>query len=200
MFYQEVNERLLSFKPEWGIPNCLFLNAQNKQTIHTILKPLRSLGIPAAGIVDVDVLKEGGTVWTNFMNGGFIPNLDRPGLGLTRGSVKKELEATGKDMKRHGGLELLHKGDREAANNLCERLSEYGLFVVTKGELESWLPQLGAIGRKSLWLVDAFQKMGEDPDDSSYMRPGGDDVWLFLSEIKHWLSNPRRKGIPLENQ
>lgn len=36
-FYQEVNERLLQFKPEWGIPNCLFLNAQNKQTIQTII-------------------------------------------------------------------------------------------------------------------------------------------------------------------
>lgn len=26
-FYQEINERLLRFKPEWGIPNCLFINA-----------------------------------------------------------------------------------------------------------------------------------------------------------------------------
>jgi hypothetical protein len=61
-FYQEVNERLLRFKPEWGIQNCLFINAQNKQTVQTIMRPLRKLGIPAAAIVDVDVLKEGGTV------------------------------------------------------------------------------------------------------------------------------------------
>ena len=45
-FYQEINERLLRFKPDWGIPNCLFLNAQNKQTVRTVLEPLRSLGIP----------------------------------------------------------------------------------------------------------------------------------------------------------
>lgn len=38
-FYQEINERLLQFKPEWGIKNCLFINAQNKQTVQTILRP-----------------------------------------------------------------------------------------------------------------------------------------------------------------
>ena len=42
-FYQEVNERLLQFRPAWGIPNCLFINAQNKQTVQTILRPLRHL-------------------------------------------------------------------------------------------------------------------------------------------------------------
>jgi hypothetical protein len=47
-FYQEVNERLLRHKPDWGVPNCLFLNSQNKQTIQTIMQPLRKLGIPAA--------------------------------------------------------------------------------------------------------------------------------------------------------
>ena len=48
-FYQEINERLQVGKPTWGIPNCLFLNAQNKQTIPTIVGPLRNLGIAAAG-------------------------------------------------------------------------------------------------------------------------------------------------------
>jgi len=33
-FYQEVNDRLLKFTDK-GIPNCLFLNAQNKQTVNT---------------------------------------------------------------------------------------------------------------------------------------------------------------------
>ena len=42
-FYQEINERLLRFKSDWGIPNCLFLHAQNKQTIKTVLQPLRML-------------------------------------------------------------------------------------------------------------------------------------------------------------
>ncbi len=47
-FYQEVNERLLQFKPEWGIPNCLLITAQNKQTIETIIRPLRQLWYPSS--------------------------------------------------------------------------------------------------------------------------------------------------------
>ena len=195
-FYQEINERLLRFKPEWGIPNCLFLNAQNKQTVRTMLKPLRSLGIPAVGIVDIDILKEGGTVWNSFLEGGFVPELEREALALLRGKLNNKLDATGKNMKRKGGVELLDNSDKETAHNLFERLCEYGLFVVKKGELESWLPELGASGHSSSWLVDVFQKMGENPDDSYYLRPGINDVWSFLSEIKNWLSNPQRKGIP----
>ena len=146
VFYQEVNERLLKLKPEWGIPNCLFLNAQNKQTVPTVLRPLRNLGIPAVGIVDVDVLKDGGTAWTTFLEEGCVPELERQSLAVSRSNVKDRLDATGKYMKRDGGLELLDNGDKEAAENPCERLSEYDLFIVKKGELESWLPDLGASG------------------------------------------------------
>ena len=195
-FYQEINERLLRFKPEWGIPNCLFVNAQNKQTIRTILQPLRNLGIPAVGIVDIDILKEGGAVWTAFLEGGFVPELERQSLANLRSSVKRKLDVTGKDMKRDGGIEILDHDDKEAATNLCERLCEYGLFVVKKGEMESWLPELRASGHGPSWLVDVFQSMGEDPDEEFYLRPGIDDVWSFMAEIKNWLSNPQRKGIP----
>jgi hypothetical protein len=59
-----INDRLLKYADGKGIPNCLFLHAQNKQTVKTIIKPLRKLGIPVAGIVDIDILKEGGVVWS----------------------------------------------------------------------------------------------------------------------------------------
>lgn len=58
-FYQEINERLSSFNGR-GIDNCLFLNARSKQTVPQVAGPLREIGIPAAMVVDVDVLKEGG--------------------------------------------------------------------------------------------------------------------------------------------
>ena len=53
------NERLLAENDPRGISNCLFLNAQNKQTVWDIVKPLRELGIPALAIVDIDILKDG---------------------------------------------------------------------------------------------------------------------------------------------
>ena len=195
-FYQEINERLLRHMPDLGIPNCLFLNAQNKQTVQTLIKPLRELGIPAAGIVDVDVLKDGGNVWSNFLEGGFIPEIERNALATLRAAIKQKFDLTGKDMKREGGINILNNGDKEAASNLLSRLSEYGLFVIERGELESWLPQLQANGHGPNWLIQAFEKMGDDPDSDNYLKPSNDDVWAFLGVVKNWLVNPRRKGIP----
>jgi AAA domain, putative AbiEii toxin, Type IV TA system len=195
-FYQEVNERLLRNTPSTGIPNCLFLNAQNKQTVQTIIKPLRDLGIPAAAIVDIDVLKEGGAVWSGFLEAGFVPEIDRHSMATARVEVKSKFDATGKNMKREGGLGILDTDDRESATNLLDRLAQYGLFVVPHGELESWLPQLGASGKGPNWLIEVFQKMGEDPSAPGYVKPTAGDVWEFLARTKNWLANPNRKGIP----
>ncbi|MBN2434248.1 MAG: ATP-binding protein [Spirochaetes bacterium] len=194
-FYQEINERLLAFKPKWGIPNCLFINAQNKQTVQTIIKPLRELGIPTAGIVDIDVLKDGGTDWSNFLSSGFVPEIAVQSLGQLRAGIKTKLEAAG-NMKTDGGVELLNVSDREAANNLLDQLGEYGLFVVRNGEVESWLKQLDASGHGPNWLVEIFENMGEDPEQATYLKPSEDDVWHFLYEMKLWFSRPDKKGIP----
>lgn len=195
-FYQEINERLLRFKPEWGIPNCLFINAQNKQTIQTIIRPLRKLGIPAVGIVDVDVLKEGGTVWAKLLSGAYIPELQHNSLATLRAAVKSAADATGRDMKRDGGISILGEGDQAAARNLLNQLDDYGIFTVRGGELESWVKLLGATGHGPTWLIDVFECMGEDPDAVNYLKPSDDDVWLFLSTVKRWLTNPARDGIP----
>ena len=195
-FYQEINERLLRYQSSFGIPNCLFLNAQNKQTVRTIIRPLRELGIPAVGIVDIDVLKEGGSVWTDFLSSGFIPELEHQALGTLRAGVKLKFEGTGKDMKKGGGIDLLSGADAEAANNLFDRLAQYGLFVVRRGELESWLKPLGAVGHGPNWLVDVFAKMGEDPESPSYVRPATGDVWEFVAAMKKWFADPGRRSIP----
>ncbi len=195
-FYQEINERLLRFNPEHGIPNCLFINAQNKQTVQTIIRPLRELGIPAVGIVDVDILKEGGIVWTNFLRGGFVPDISQQPLSQLRASLKKKLEETGQDMKRHGGIEILEQNDKQAAIDLFDQLDGYGLFTVRGGELESWLKSLGATGHGPSWLIDIFEKMGEAPESPTYLKPAGGDVWQFIGNIKKWLFDPDRKGIP----
>lgn len=195
-FYQEINERLLRFKPKLGIPNCLFINAQNKQTVQTIIKPLRELGIPTVGVVDVDILKEGGSVFTSFLQSGFIPDISHEPMSHLRSTVKKKLETTGKDMKRDGGIELLEDQDKEAANDLFDQLAAYGLFVVRGGELESWLKSLGASGHGPNWLIEIFEIMGEDPDKPDYIKPDDIDVWKFIGQVKKWLVNPARKGIP----
>jgi len=195
-FYQEINERLLRDRPEQGIRNCLFLNAQNKQTVPTIVRPLRELGIATAGIVDIDVIKDGGMAWTSMMEGAFLPELERPGTAQMRTAAKAKFDASSRDMKRDGGIALLAGTDREAVENLFRRLAEYGLFVVPSGELESWLKSLGATGHGPLWLVEMFKRMGEDPANATYVRPSNGDIWEFMGSIKEWFANPTRRGIP----
>lgn len=195
-FYQEINERLLQFKPEWGIPNCLFLNAQNKQTVQTLLRPLRKLGIPAAGVVDVDVLKDGGVNWTNLLSSAAVPQLSHGSLATLRAAIKNAMDATGRDMKRQGGLAILSAADRQSAQDLLDQLRQYGIFVIPGGELESWMKDLGATGHGPAWLIDVFERMGEDPSNADYVRPDIGDVWAFMRDVRGWLVDPERKGIP----
>lgn len=195
-FYQEINERLLRFKPEWGIPNCLFINAQNKQTIQTIIRPLRQLGIPAIGVVDIDVIKDGGSNWANLMSAANVPPIAVSPLSSLRVAVKQAMEDTGQDMKRNGGINILKDENKSAAEDLLEQMSNYGIFVVPNGELESWLSFLDVNGHGPTWLVEMFEKMGEISEHPDYILPTDDDVWAFIHKMKLWLFNSNRKGIP----
>lgn len=195
-FYQEINDRLLKYSDGRGIPNCLFLHAQNKQTVKTIIKPLRDLGIPVAGIVDIDVLKDGGSIWTSFLDSGFIPEIEREPLANLRGALKNKFDDSGKNMKKDGGINILQDDDKEGVQNLFSKLGDYGLFVVPNGELESWLGSVGASGHGPNWLVDMFERMGEDPELDTYVKPKDNDVWGFIDGISKWFLNLRRRGIP----
>jgi hypothetical protein len=195
-FYEEINERLLRYKPEWGTPNCLFLNAQNKQTVQTIIRPLRQLGIPAAAIVDVDVLKEGGKPWKALIDAVGVPELSQGALSTHRAAILRALDASGKDMKRDGGISILEGTEKESAESLLATLAEHGLFVVPGGELESWLKNLGVTGHGPNWLIAAFEAMGEDATSSSYVMPTESDVWRFMAGLRKWLLLPTRRGIP----
>lgn len=195
-FYQEINERLLQSGDSRGIPDCLFLNAQNKQTVWDIVQPLRELGIPAVGIVDIDVLKDSGANWTKPMHGAFIPDITHHALGIQRQSILKAFNDTGKDFKRDGGVSVLSKSEKEACECFLTHLSEYGMFVVPTGEVESWLQSIPLNRGKATWLNTVFEAMGEDPNSSDYVRPGPSDVWGFIGGISAWVQNPQRKGLP----
>lgn len=195
-FYQEINERLLRIGDPRGIDGCLFLNAQNKQTIWDIVRPLRELGIPCAGIVDIDVIKEGGTVWSKVMSGAFVPELSHGAMGVERGSIHKAFIDTQKNFKRDGGVNALPPEQRAACNDFFDKLATYGIFVVHLGEIENWLPGLGVSTNKYSWLTSIFEAMGEDPESENYLQPADGDVWDFIGRVKSWASNPQRRGIP----
>lgn len=197
-FYQEVNHRLLAQNANAprrdGAAAALFLNAQNKQTVHRIIEPLRRLGVPAAAIVDIDVLKEGGKVWSNFLRGANVPEVTRAGLEAARANLAARFKQGGKDMKRDG-IEALGIADREACLDLFGQLGAYGLFVVECGELERWLGHLGIGGKAPDWLISMFDRLGADPDAPGYVTPSTGDVWDFVRKVAAWLRDPRRKGM-----
>lgn len=203
-FYQEVNERLNAVRDSRAIPHALFLNADNHQTIPAIVTPLRKLGITAAGIADLDVIKRGGNEWTRQLNACGMPTSQQFSNQKLREAVLDSLVAAAPAgapkpddyFKTSGGLDILKGPDRQAADNFCDELDRHGLFLVRFGEVEAWLKHLGVPQKSHGWRSNIFAAMGNDPSQSTYVNPAKDDVWDFIGSINTWLSDPKRRGIP----
>lgn len=191
-FYSEIFYRLSEGKPDY--PSVLFVNAQNKQTIREIIGPLREFGVPAAAIPDIDILKDGGKTWTEWLKAAKIPSALHTGLGQQRAAIDAALKASGKDMKTNGGFELLAGQDRAAADLLFDSLEAFGVFPVRRGEVENWLPNLNVPGKKTDWAVAMLERLGSDASDPRYIKPTADDVWAFLEKIVSWIKNSARYG------
>ncbi|MET4173875.1 ABC-type cobalamin/Fe3+-siderophores transport system ATPase subunit [Bradyrhizobium sp. LA6.1] len=192
-FYSEIYYRLTENEP--GFPSLLFVNAQNKQTIRDIIGPLRAFGVPAAALVDIDILKDGGSTWTGWLKAANFPSAMTGSLGVLRGDLHKRFIDANVDMKLKGVDGLPVQGDKDAVNELFDTLDQFGVFVTRDGELESWLRPLGVTSRKAEWTVEMLQKLGDDPGASEYVRPSNDDVWEFMQRIVAWVRNADRKGM-----
>ena len=190
VFYAEVNERLLGARAG-GADGVVFLNAQNKQTVRRIIRPLREMGLPAAAILDLDLLK-GREDFRDLLRSAFIPEVFwEPWEEQRRRLHQKINNADYKD----GGIQRLGGEDRELANTLLASLAEYGVFLVPNGELECWLPELEVGGHGPEWLTQVFARMGTDSSEDGYMRPTGGGVWRFIQRVAAWVADPRRKGM-----
>ncbi len=194
-FYEEVNNRCLAFRNENGIQDCLFLNAQNWQTTR-IIGPLRKLGIPAAAVVDIDlVCEEAGASFQSLLEAAGIPEHSRVSMGQLRGRLRPQTDEGKKNLKARG-IEALSGDARQSLEDFIEQLANYGVFIVPCGEVEGWLPNLKrASAYKSVWLENTFEVMGEDATLETYVKPADDDVWNFFGKIKHWLHDPNRRGV-----
>lgn len=214
-FYQEINYRLLNAGPAGpedlngaevseeheepeGVDNAIFLIAQNKATIRKIVQPLRTMGIPSAAIVDIDIIKESSTFKT-LLKAAFVPQTSINVWGSHRGELHRRLEAKDTEYQK-GGIDLLDSEDRESAETLLDNLADYGIFVVPIGDLErwlgAWLSALSERPRKDNWVPRVFELMGSDPTDANYLKPQEGDVWDFMRKVAEWIANPNRKGMP----
>jgi hypothetical protein len=190
VFYAEINERLLAARGG-GADGCVFLNAQNKQTIRRIIRPLREMGIPAVAVVDLDILK-GKEDFRELMRAGFVPEVFWEPWEERRKRLHQSIR--NEDYKQ-GGIYTLPREARQHANALLAGLCEYGLFVVPAGELENWLPELEVGGHGPEWLTQVFNRMGTDPTSPTYQRPSGGGVWKFMQGVAAWIADPHRRGM-----
>jgi hypothetical protein len=191
-FYQEINARILS-AGSGGIKDSVFLNAQNKQTVRRIVAPLRKMGIAAATIVDFDIIK--GSDLADLLADCCVPEAKRHSLTVLRGDIEQRFRSIGQDLGQVG-VRGLAGHDLESCESLLSDLGQYGVFVVPNGQLESWLRQLEITARKAAWLTAVFERMGSEPNDPHYLRPGDADVWSFVRRIAAWVHNPARRGMP----
>jgi hypothetical protein len=102
-------------------------------------KPLARSRNHSYWIVDIDVLKEGGTVFNKLLNGCNIPVLSHTSYATQRKAILDVLAATGTTWKIDGGINLLDVGNQESARSYFDQLDDYGAFIIRNGELESWL-------------------------------------------------------------
>lgn len=196
-FYDEMNRRL-QFENR-GIRDALFLNAQNRQTIHRLVRPLRRIGIAAAAIVDLDVLEENKTNWEGLLDACHVPATLKPNLEVERAYLSSVFSAVATPIQdarpiKSKGINALTREDKARAEALLPQLSKYGLFLVPGGELESWLSHLGVKDHGSDWFVNVFSKIGKSETDADYLRPGNDDIWKFIDEIAAWVNDSKRLG------
>jgi hypothetical protein len=155
--------------------------------------PIRAFGVPAAAIVDVDILKDGGGDWIPWLKAAHVPIALHVGLGHQRASLHKLFVDQKLDME-NGGIKQLAKEDQAAANELFDQLRQYGIFAVRNGEVESWLPDLGIRSKKAAWTVAMLERLGSDPNDAAYVKPAAGDVWDFMRDVVKWVKDPARKG------
>lgn len=193
-FYSEVNARLLAAS-DHGVKDSVFLNAQNKQTVRRIVGPLRRMGIAAAALIDLDIIK--GTDLRDLLNACGVPDELQHALTVLRGDLETHFEQAGLDMKA-GGLGLLNGQHAESCRALLTQLATYGIFLVPNGEVESWLAHFGLHTKKNQWLAEVFDRMGSDPASPQYLQPTDNDVWGFVRQVATWVSNPQRLGMPAD--
>ena len=126
-----------------------------------------------------------------------IPVDEHQPYGTRRARILDALRNKNPEFKVASGIALLEGADREVAENLFNDLGRYGFFVVLRGEVEAWLSNLNVPRSKSGWLRSIFEKMGSDINAADYVKPGADDVWDFVAQIRSWLVDSNRRGIPI---
>ncbi|WP_162055981.1 ATP-dependent nuclease [Pontibacter pamirensis] len=179
-FYTEVNNRLSS-STKYGIRDCIFVNAQNKQTIAKVVELFRKVSIPCAAISDIDTFKEGGINFTNILNALSILGGTAESVSVLRERVNRSLKtAAQKNVEEETTYEqLLEKID--AAKSGGKSVPEFlgSLRGITK---PPDYKRLGGINLlEGTELADANNLITQLANAGWFVIPSG--------EVENWLVN-----------
>lgn len=194
--YHELNDRLSTFEDGY-ICETQFINAHGKQMAGKIAAPLREMGIPAAVVLDFDIINNR-TDFKNILNQLNIPDANIAGWCAIAAAVRDHCVEHSVDWKKRGISGIDDDATKQSALGLLNSLAEYGLFVVPNGTLETWLGYLEVppSNNKTGWLLKIFESLGDNPDDKdNYALPKRGDVWDFLRTIANWINSPDRLGV-----
>ena len=193
-FYDEINRRLT--QTGRGIPETQFVNAQNWSTEARVIAPLRRLGVPAAGILDLDTLWNSKNEWRPVYRAVGLADDDPVRVRLEAEQARLARDMNERTRCKERGIEGLASSKRADMRALIRELALYGLFIVPRGELESWLSALDVSRTpKRTWVVRMLRRLGSDPNTATYVKPASGDVWRFLDSIERWVGDPNRLGM-----
>jgi hypothetical protein len=168
-----------------------FANARGKGTVQEIVGPLRKLGVPAAAVVDMDILADKGE-WTALLRAAQCPDGQKSAWQLHREAIVKAFHNAGKSPKEDG-LHGLQGGDRESAETLIAQVKQYGIFIVPGGQVESWLPSIGMNKKKDARVTKILRTLDEQGEPSEDELD--DDVWGFIGDMIAWIRDTHRRGV-----
>ena len=188
VFYDEVNRRLLNHENK-GMQDILFIDSGGGlNMIHKTLRPLRKMGLPAAALVDLDVItKANEPAWNNLLK---VCGVD-DGLKQQKEDVLNALLKIEAKLKKI----FIENIDNDAKRNFQQFLNAlalYGVFIVPTGELESWTPTLD---KGKSWDDGWLEKIGL-PEEKDFDNCWGFNKWSFINKIAEWIKNPQRSGMP----
>ncbi len=186
VFYDGVNQKLL--ETDAGVSDTQFISTQGGGIADRIVGPLRRIGIPAVAIVDFDVVYDGGTNLSKFMIACQIPPDIKTKLNAIRNGLQNKWCNIDRDeMKLKGINSIIDQKIIKETLDYLKQLSEYGLFVVPLGELESWYREF-LIKRSGYGGVRDFLTGIEN----GTITTNTGSVWSFMKDIKSWIESPDR--------
>lgn len=194
VFYSEINEQLVQRLDTRGVEGALFINGNGKDVIHKLTQPLRSLGIPAACIYDLDFIWQPESVFSRTLNACSVSSAD---LSRITSSKKRFCERNLKEniFKGDGKGRKIFLQAEENFVELTKIIELYGIFIVPVGAVENWLQHWGIPSRKNMFIQRFLEKMEDRSIVGTDEKMTSGDVWDFVGSISAWLKNPGRLGV-----